>query len=200
MASKNNNHHHKSIELSTHGILFLGTPHQGANGVDLANLLLGIQSLYSKTSDAILKDLRSHSAALEKQLDMYASISDNYVTKFFFELYQTEGLRGIGKLVCFCSLHPIHLYQCCFTFLFLPPRSSLSILLQQLVPRHSAVVPGAVNVEPIPLHKNHINMARFEDENDQDFKVTLSCLTEMVDAAPAVVARKWALQDRRGGI
>jgi hypothetical protein len=84
--------HHKAVELSTYGILFLGTPHQGADGIDLAKLLLGIQSIYSKTNDAVLKDLQSHSPALQQQLSQYTPISGNYETKFYFELLSNPPL------------------------------------------------------------------------------------------------------------
>jgi hypothetical protein len=89
--------HHKAIDISTYGIIYLGTPHQGANGVDLATLLLGIQSIYSETNDVVLRDLRSHSPALQQQLAQYSTISSKYDTRFFFEVYETVLFGGLKR-------------------------------------------------------------------------------------------------------
>ena len=70
-------------------------------------LLLGIQSIYSKTNDAVLKDLQSHSPALQQQLSQYTSISGNYETKFYFELYPTPLFGGLSDRVV--RDYPLHL-------------------------------------------------------------------------------------------
>lgn len=88
------NPHHKAVELSTHGILFLGTPHQGSEGVGLALILLRIQSIFSKTNDVVLKDLQPHSKALREQLDSYAAIGHRYETQFYYEVYPTNLFAG----------------------------------------------------------------------------------------------------------
>ncbi|KIM75579.1 hypothetical protein PILCRDRAFT_670138 [Piloderma croceum F 1598] len=98
-ASKHHNLHHKAVELSTFGILFLGTPHQGSDNVDLAMIILGIQSVYSETSVALLSDLRSHSKGLQQQLAQYTSIAGNYETRFFYEAYPTRLFHGISQLL-----------------------------------------------------------------------------------------------------
>jgi hypothetical protein len=98
--------HHKAVELSTYGILFLGTPHQGADTVDMAMLLHGIKSIFSNVNDAILKDLQIHCKSLQQQLSLYHSISERYNTKFFYELYKTKLFGGQSKLVgSFVNMH-----------------------------------------------------------------------------------------------
>lgn len=62
--SKHHNLHHKAVELSTYGILFLGTLHQGSDKAALAMIILGIRVVYSETSIALLSDLQSHSKAI----------------------------------------------------------------------------------------------------------------------------------------
>jgi len=64
--------------------MFLGTPHQGAESVDLALFLLRIQSIYSQTNNTVLKHLQRDSEFLQAQLSQYASISGNFDTKFFY--------------------------------------------------------------------------------------------------------------------
>jgi len=91
-AHREHNFHHKAVELSTHGILFLGTPHQGSDAFDVAGLILRIESVFfpRETDDAVLKDLPLFSEALQRQLSEFRSISGRYQTKFFFELLPTE--------------------------------------------------------------------------------------------------------------
>ena len=106
-ASKQYNFSHKAIELSTYGLIFLGTPHQGTKHVKLASLILDIQSIYSETNHTILQDLRSHSRALQQQLDQYTSISHKYETKFCYEMYKTKLFAGKSMKVC----HSLYLIQ-----------------------------------------------------------------------------------------
>jgi hypothetical protein len=76
-ASKNYNFPHKAVELSTYGLVFLGTPHQDADDMDLVQLMFHILSIYSKNDDAVLNDLQLHSPALRQQLNLYSAISPN---------------------------------------------------------------------------------------------------------------------------
>ena len=104
LCNENDKSHHKSVERSTYGINFLGTPHQGSEATDLATLLLAIQSIYAKTNDAVLQDLRLHSPRLQQQLSQYSSISRKYNTKFFFEVHDTLLPGGFKKKVRLSSI------------------------------------------------------------------------------------------------
>ena len=75
-------------------------PHQGAEQVELALLILNILSIYSETNDTILQDLQSNSKALQQQLDQYTSISHKYETKFCYEMYETKLFLGKSMKVC----------------------------------------------------------------------------------------------------
>jgi hypothetical protein len=88
---------YKSVERSTYGILFLGTPHQGSAAVDLATLILRILSIGFDTNDTILNDLGLHSKALQQQQDQYNQISRRYATKCYYEMYATK--LPLGKRV-----------------------------------------------------------------------------------------------------
>jgi hypothetical protein len=100
-ATRNHLSDHRAIALSTYGIIYLGTPHQGAAGIDVALLLLRIQSIYSQTNKALVKHLQKDSELLRVQLSLYASISGNFDTKFFFEAYPTRILGGMQKMASF---------------------------------------------------------------------------------------------------
>lgn len=91
---------HKAIDLSTYGILFLGTPHQGSESASMAKLFFNILSVVKQTNDALVKHIQKDSEALQLQLSRYLSISAQFDTKFFYESYPTPFVSGIKQLVC----------------------------------------------------------------------------------------------------
>ncbi|MCJ1467841.1 hypothetical protein MMC07_006466 [Pseudocyphellaria aurata] len=90
---------HRSIKLSTYGILFMGTPHQGGSGVQLGQLMLNVASVFVKADDNILKHLERDSEWLQQQLGQYGPISKDFVTKFAYESYPTRVALGKTILV-----------------------------------------------------------------------------------------------------
>ncbi|KAF8523275.1 hypothetical protein BU17DRAFT_43811, partial [Hysterangium stoloniferum] len=90
---------HKWIALSTFGILFLGTPHQGADIAETALNLLKIVSLYSNTNVILLKHLTSNSELIQGQLSGYNPIGKDFQTKFFYENLPTKISGGISKII-----------------------------------------------------------------------------------------------------
>ncbi|KAI9776252.1 MAG: hypothetical protein M1839_000486 [Geoglossum umbratile] len=88
---------HRSIALSTYGIFFMGTPHQGGSGVALGELLVKVASIFVKADNRILQHLERDSEYLQQQLGQYAPISSNFVTKFAYEIYPTP--IAFGKAV-----------------------------------------------------------------------------------------------------
>src|SRR5436305_12214989 len=60
-----------------------------------------------------------------------------------------------------------------------------------VVPKSSAVVPGAVDVEAIAIMENHTNMVKFASEADSGFRKVAGHLMLMVEEAPAKVLRNW---------
>jgi len=77
----------------------LGTPHQGAEDVNLVVRLLEIQSIYSPTNITVMKHLERDSEFLQAQLGMYASNSYRFETKVFYEVYATPIVGGVRKLL-----------------------------------------------------------------------------------------------------
>ncbi|CAG7850026.1 SubName: Full=Related to WD40-repeat protein (Notchless protein) {ECO:0000313/EMBL:CCA75486.1} [Serendipita indica DSM 11827] len=55
----------RDILVSTHAVLFFGTPHFGVESTTFLEGINRVLSLYMETTDAILKDLQSHSPELE---------------------------------------------------------------------------------------------------------------------------------------
>jgi hypothetical protein len=89
----------KSIKLSTYGIVFMGTPHQGGNGVQLAQVVVNVASIFVSADDKILKHLREDSEWLQQQLGQYAPISGDFVTKFAYETLPTPIAAGGSMMV-----------------------------------------------------------------------------------------------------
>ena len=90
---------HRSIKTSTYGVVFMGTPHQGGNGVQLGRLLVNVASLFVAADDRILRHLQRDSEWLLQQLGQYGPISGDFVTKFAFEEYKTPTAFGRSIMV-----------------------------------------------------------------------------------------------------
>jgi hypothetical protein len=69
--------------------MFMGTPHQGGEGVAWGKRLVGIASIFVKTNDRLLNILERDSEALQQQLGQYTPISGDFETKFAFETKAT---------------------------------------------------------------------------------------------------------------
>ncbi|KAG8779610.1 hypothetical protein FRC16_003375 [Serendipita sp. 398] len=89
----------RDIYVSTFAILFFGTPHSGANGVPLAELMGRMLSVYMHTNDLVLKDLGRDSSELEDIQRMYLPASNRINTIFFYEEYRTPIFGGMEKLI-----------------------------------------------------------------------------------------------------
>ncbi|KAH0419847.1 hypothetical protein CcaCcLH18_14269 [Colletotrichum camelliae] len=88
---------HRAIKTSTHGILFMGTPHQGGNGVQLGRVLVNVASIFVSADDHLLKHLERDSEWLQQQLGQFGPISREFVTKFAYEGYPTSS--PLGKIM-----------------------------------------------------------------------------------------------------
>jgi len=162
-ATRDHLSHHKAIFLSTYGIIFLGTPHQGSSAADLGQLILRILSLHSPTNVLVAKHLGPNSEKLQEQLSRYQPISGSFDTRFFYEAYETP-------------------------------------LIGLLVPKASAVVPGAVNVEAMAINKDHVGMAKYGSADDPDYQTLEGHISDMVAKAQVVIGDKWEKHRSKEGV
>ncbi|KAF2190540.1 hypothetical protein K469DRAFT_697793 [Zopfia rhizophila CBS 207.26] len=137
---------HRSIKLSTYGIMFMGTPHQGGSGVAFGKLMANIASVFVAADDRLLQYL-----------------DGDFVTKFAFEEYATPTVLGHSIMV---------------------------------VPRASAVVPGAADAEPIVIHADHIHMVKFGSESDTGYETVSGHLRLMTTKAGDVIGLRWDTEGR----
>ncbi|OCL02321.1 tetratricopeptide repeat domain-containing protein, partial [Glonium stellatum] len=149
---------HRSIKLSTYGIVFMGTPHQGGSGVALGKLMVNIASVFVAADDRLLQHLEQDSEWLQQQLGQYGPISGDFV-----------------------------------------------------VPRASAVVPGASDAEPIiairldwyrllptliVIHADHIHMVKFRSKSDTGYKTVSGHVRLMAASAGNAVGPRWDTEGR----
>lgn len=66
----------------------------------------------------------------------------------------------------------------------------------QVVPKASAVVPGAADAEQIMIHADHREMVRFESKEDNDYEKVSDHLIVMVEKAGSVVGLRWEEESR----
>jgi hypothetical protein len=85
--------------MSTYGIMFMGTPHQGGEGVAWGKILVNVASIFIKTSHRLLNILEKDSEALQQQLSQYTPISGDFETKFAFETKATPLALGQAIIV-----------------------------------------------------------------------------------------------------
>ena len=81
----------RSIKPSTYGIIFMGTPHQGGQG------LLNVAKMQRHTSDNLLKHLEEHSELLQQQMSEFNSIIRDSEIKFAYETLPTP--ISLGKAI-----------------------------------------------------------------------------------------------------
>ncbi|PVF91601.1 hypothetical protein CPB86DRAFT_688035, partial [Serendipita vermifera] len=87
------------IKVSTYGILFFGTPHSGANNVELAQWMGKLLSVYTFTDDTILKDLNRDSTELQSIQTFYLGASGRIKSIFFYEVLPTPLMKGVAELI-----------------------------------------------------------------------------------------------------
>ncbi|KAF8522729.1 hypothetical protein BU17DRAFT_44365, partial [Hysterangium stoloniferum] len=80
---------HKAVEVSSYGIIYLGTPHQGVDLTSWTKSLFRSLSNTIQTGDLITKHLGLHSETLQQQIAQYNAISSRYHTIFCYETYGT---------------------------------------------------------------------------------------------------------------
>ncbi|CCA66627.1 related to tetratricopeptide repeat domain protein-Neosartorya fischeri [Serendipita indica DSM 11827] len=82
----------RDILISTHAILFFGTPHFGIEDAALLQAINRLASLYMKTTSDVLKDLKSQSFELENVQSLYVAASEKINCIFFCEEYAMSGI------------------------------------------------------------------------------------------------------------
>ncbi|KAI0904415.1 ribonuclease-like protein p/mrp subunit [Ustulina deusta] len=161
--SRHINHLH-SIYVSTYGLLFFGTPHQGsgtANLVTFAQRIIDvlIPSKLVDTQAQLLDALREGSEVLQEITDNFAPLMKDLRIYFFWEQEKTD----------------------------------LGYKLDYVVSESSAA-PILDNTDRAGLRADHRNMCRFTSRNAPGYNLVASSLLRYSRGAPQAISRKWRIE------
>jgi hypothetical protein len=65
-----------------------------------------------------------------------------------------------------------------------------------VVPKASAVVPGAADAEQIMVHADHKGIVKFESKEDNDYEKVSDHLIIMAEGAGSVIGLRWEQEVR----
>jgi hypothetical protein len=156
--------------------MFMGTPHQGGNGVAFGRLMINVASVFVAADDRLLRHLERDSESLQQQLGQYGPIRSDFVTKFVFEEYPTPTVLGRSIVVSCFEIYRVY-WQLAN--------------VHQVVPKASAVVPGDADGEPIAIPADHINMVKFGSKLDPGYKKLSDHLQLMARRAGNAIGGRW---------
>lgn len=78
--------------------MYLGTPHQGGEGVSLAKIVAHAISAFAYTNQRLLSRIERHSEWLQDLQSRYNSISGDFETVFFYETFEMP-VPLLGRLL-----------------------------------------------------------------------------------------------------
>ncbi|KAK4206917.1 P-loop containing nucleoside triphosphate hydrolase protein [Rhypophila decipiens] len=149
---------HKYIKISTGGVFYLATPHQGGQGVSLAQIVTRAYSVFSYTNPKLLAKIAPNSEWLQSLQSSYNSISHQFDTTFFYETWPMT-VPLLGRLL--------------------------------VVPKFSAVVPGARNAEEANLAADHKTISKYFGADDPNFKAVSGRLQVLARDVKQRVHQSW---------
>lgn len=168
-----------SIYVSTFGILFLGTPHDGSSKAQLASIsrrMIGalVPSKVVDSGGQLLDALQEGSEVLQNITDVFVPLMKNFRIFFFWEQEKTD--MGVTQgYVCQC---------------FSPHIEALNANAHQVVEESSAA-PILDNTERAGLPDDHRNMCKFESRTSPGYRLIAATLIRYSREAPEVVSRRW---------
>lgn len=153
--------HIRSIFVSTYGILFLGTPH---NGSDLAKWGLLLQKICNAvvpknlldSSPQLINALKTNNETLQNINSLFAEIMPRFRIYFFHET-RTTNLKGTRDII---------------------------------VDENSAA-PYVDGVERMGIEADHSQMCKFVDENSPGFEAVAEALLRYSRESHAIISERW---------
>jgi len=140
-------------------VIFIGTPHQGGEGISLAQVISRALTLAPgvHTNRQMPDALERYSPWLQTLQDQFNSISPDVRIICYYE--QLETRTPVGRLL--------------------------------VVPRHSAVLQGAVNIDSEGLLADHSTMTKYVGTNDPNFQKVAKRLLALATESEDRVRQSW---------
>lgn len=153
--------HLRSVYVSTFGILFLGTPHNGSDvakwGLLLNNICNAVlPKKILEASPQLLKSLRTNNETLQHINSLFVDIMGRFHIYFFHETRSTD-VHGTREVI---------------------------------VDEHSAA-PYMDGVERMGIEADHSHMCKFDDENSAGYEAVAEAILRYSCQAPAVISTRW---------
>ncbi|KAL4918886.1 hypothetical protein BDW62DRAFT_59625 [Aspergillus aurantiobrunneus] len=158
--------HLRSIYVSTYGILFLGTPHNGSEVAKWGLLLQNICSAvlprkFLDSSPQLIKALKTNNETLQNINSLFTDIMPRFHIYFFHETLSTD-VKGTRELIV----------------------------------DESSAAPYADGVERMGIEADHSHMCKFDDEAAPGYEAVAVALLRYSRDAPATIQDRWNEEER----
>ncbi|PYI10136.1 catalytic protein [Aspergillus sclerotiicarbonarius CBS 121057] len=158
--------HLRSIYVSTYGILFLGTPHNGSDFAKWGLLLQNICSAvmpkkFMESSPHLVKALKTNNETLQNINSLFADITSRFHIYFFHETLSSD-VKGTRELIV----------------------------------DESSAAPYAEGVERMGIEADHSHMCKFDDDNSPGYEAVAEALLRYSRDAPHTIADRWVEEEK----
>ncbi|PYH45433.1 LipA and NB-ARC domain protein [Aspergillus saccharolyticus JOP 1030-1] len=153
--------HLRSIYVSTYGILFLGTPHNGSDVAKWGALLQNICSAvmpkkFMESSPHLVKALKTNNETLQNINSLFADMTSRFHIYFFHETLSTD-VKGTRELIV----------------------------------DESSAAPYMEGVERMGIEADHRHMCKFDNEDSPGYEAVAEALLRYSGDAPATIHERW---------
>lgn len=153
--------HLRSVYVSTFGILFLGTPHNGSDMAKWGLLLHNICSAvlpkkFMESSPQLIQTLRTNNETLQHINSLFADIMGRFHIYLFHETRSMD-IRGTREVIV----------------------------------DEASAAPYLEGVERMGIEADHSHMCKFDDENSPGYEVVAEAILRYSRQAPTIIADRW---------
>lgn len=153
--------HLRSVYVSTFGILFLGTPHNGSDvakwGLLLHNICTAVlPKKVMEGSSQLVQALRKDNETLQHINSLFADIMGRFHIYLFHETRSTD-MRGTREIIV----------------------------------DEASAAPYLEGVERMGIEADHSHMCKFDDENAPGYEVVAEAILRYSRQAPTIITDRW---------
>ncbi|KAJ5157089.1 uncharacterized protein N7482_008189 [Penicillium canariense] len=180
ISSDEKTNHLRSVYISTFGILFFGTPHNGPDIADWGSLLQGIyyaiNPTESRENSSLLMKLRYESTNLESINTRFLDIISRFRIYFLYELRPTE------------LKHATPLETASESWLAQYPAWPAT---EMIIVDEASAAPPILGVDRMGIEADHVHICKFSDQNAPGFETIAKSLLKYSREAPFIIADRW---------